>query len=323
MFVSTRIAEIQELTTSQAWRYVKSENNPADDITHGKTLQQLSVPSQWKQGPHFLWQDPSRWSNDLEESIPDSTDEEKKVTFCSLTTVDFSDVMQEFSPYRSFNQLVEHEAQEQLKQANQVRDLSGQDYAATEISILKQAQAMCFPVELDSLTCGKSLPSKSRLISLAPEIYQSTGLIRVGGRLRRSELLGPDTAHPIVLDPKHPLSQLLIQHYDEKLHLPGAERVFAELRQKYWIIRGREAIRWHQHQCHECKKWRGKPEVPKMADLSPAQLCLYCPAFYSTGVDCFGPFTIKVGRCNEKRWGIIFKCMTTRGVYIDLLPKIY
>ncbi len=136
--------------------------------------------------------------------------------------------------------------------------------------------------------------SNSRLISLAPELDQSTGLIRVGGRLRRSELLKPDTAHPIVLDPKHPLSQLLIQHYDEKLH-PGPERVFAELRRNYWIIRGREAVRRHQHLCQECRKWRGKPEVPKMADLPPARLRLYRPAFYSTGVDCFGPFTIKVG----------------------------
>ncbi|XP_077069937.1 uncharacterized protein LOC143722413 [Siphateles boraxobius] len=322
VFVGTRIAEIQELTASQAWHYVKSENNPTDDITHGKTLHQLSVPSHWKQGPQFLWQDPSTWSNDPEELVPDSTDEEKKVTFCSLTTVDFSDIMQEFSLYRSFDQLVEHEAQEQLKQANETRDLSAQDYVAAEISLLKQAQAMCFPVELDTLICGKSWPSNSRLISLAPEIDQSTGLIRVGGRLRRSELLRPDTAHPIVMDPKHPLSQLLIQHYDGKLHHPGPERVFAELRRKYWIIKGREAVRRHQHQCRECRKWRGKPEVPKMADLPPARLRLYRPAFYSTGVDCFGPFTIKIGRRNEKRWGIIFKCMTTRGVYIDLLPKI-
>lgn len=322
VFVGTRIAEIQELTASQAWHYVKSENNPADDITHGKTLHQLSVPSHWKQGPHFLWQDPSTWSNDTEELVTDSTDEEEKVTFCSLTTVDFSDIMQEFSSYHSFDQLVEHEAQKQLKQANRTRDLSAQDYVAAEISLFKQAQAMCFPVELDTLTCGKSLPPNSRLVSLAPEIDQSTGLIRVGGRLRRSELLRPDTVHPIVIDPKHPLSQLLIQHYDEKLHHPGPERVFAELRRKYWIIRGREAVRRHQHQCRECKKWRGKPEVPKMADLPPARLRLYRPAFYSTGVDCFGPYTIKVGRRNEKRWGIIFKCMTTRGVYIDLLPKI-
>lgn len=38
-------------------------------------------------------------------------------------------------------------------------------------------------------------------------------------------------------------------------------------------------------------------------------------------MDCFGPFTIKIGRRNEKRWGIIYKCLTTKAVYIDLLSQ--
>lgn len=46
------------------------------------------------------------------------------------------------------------------------------------------------------------------------------------------------TLHPIVL-----VTRLLIKHYDCKLHHPGPERVFAEIRHYYWIIRGREAIR--------------------------------------------------------------------------------
>lgn len=32
--------------------------------------------------------------------------------------------------------------------------------------------------------------------------------------------------------------------------------------------------------------------------------------------------TIKIGRRNEKRWGIIFKCMTTRAVHLDLLDSL-
>lgn len=39
-------------------------------------------------------------------------------------------------------------------------------------------------------------------------------------------------------------------------------------------------------------------------------------------MDCFGPFQVKVGRRNEKRWGIIFKCLTTRGVHLDILTSI-
>ncbi|XP_036003146.1 uncharacterized protein LOC118566137 [Fundulus heteroclitus] len=59
-----------------------------------------------------------------------------------------------------------------------------------------------------------------------------------------------------------------------------------------------------------------------MADLPPSSLRLYKPPFYSTGVDCFGPMMIKEGRRNEKRWGILYKCLTTRAVHLDLLPNM-
>lgn len=38
VFVGTRIAEIQELTSGCTWRYVDSHSNPADDLTRGRTL---------------------------------------------------------------------------------------------------------------------------------------------------------------------------------------------------------------------------------------------------------------------------------------------
>lgn len=59
-----------------------------------------------------------------------------------------------------------------------------------------------------------------------------------------------------------------------------------------------------------------------MADLPVARLQLFKPAFYSTGMDCFGPLLVKLGCRQEKRWGILFKCLTTRAVHIDLLSLI-
>ncbi len=64
------------------------------------------------------------------------------------------------------------------------------------------------------------------------------------------------------------------------------------------------------------------PIIPKMADIPPSRLRLFKPPFWSTGIDCFGPFTIKIGRRTEKRWGIIFKCMTTRCIHLDLLESM-
>ncbi|KAL0182893.1 hypothetical protein M9458_022268, partial [Cirrhinus mrigala] len=65
-----------------------------------------------------------------------------------------------------------------------------------------------------------------------------------------------------------------------------------------------------------------KPKTPKMADLPSSRLQLYKPPFYSTGVDCCGPFAVKVGRRQEKRWGDLYKCMTTRGVDLALLEQL-
>lgn len=187
---------------------------------------------------------------------------------------------------------------------------------------MQQAQKESFPSDLEQLRNGKPLACNSRLRALAPELDGESQLIRVGGRLRHSPYLEPDNMHPIVLDPRHPITKLIIQSCDSKLCHSGPERVFAELRRKYWVLRGREAIKRLQRECVQCQKWRKKPEVPKMADLPPARLRLFKPAFYSTGVDCFGPYTIRTGRRSEKKWGIIFKCLTTRAVYIDILHSL-
>ena len=43
VFIGTRVAEIQDLTDQEAWRYVDSAQNSADDITRGKRLSELGM----------------------------------------------------------------------------------------------------------------------------------------------------------------------------------------------------------------------------------------------------------------------------------------
>ncbi len=40
-------------------------------------------------------------------------------------------------------------------------------------------------------------------------------------------------------------------------------------------------VKKHQRQCVECRIWRGKPIVPKMADMPASRLRINQPPFWS------------------------------------------
>ncbi|XP_055958725.1 uncharacterized protein LOC130014010 [Patella vulgata] len=50
--------------------------------------------------------------------------------------------------------------------------------------------------------------------------------------------------------------------------------------------------------------------------LEPAPPFTYC------AVDCFGPWTIKEGRCERKRYGVLYTCMTSRAVHIEIANSL-
>ncbi|XP_065102634.1 uncharacterized protein [Paramisgurnus dabryanus] len=322
VFVGTRIAEIQELTGDHTWRYVDSSNNPADDITRGRTLTEIASPGRWSQGPKFLKEPPEQWPTTPMAEIHDDPAEAKKGIFCGLATNDQSSGMPDVSKYTSWKALVDATYQFLHGAATQDTNAQTPDYRSAEACILSQAQEESFSEEFRALKTAKLVPVSSRLHTLAPEFDHTLALIRVGGRLRKLSDSSETEIHPVVLDPHHSVTKLLIRHFDERLLHPGPDRVFAELRRYYWILRGRQAIKKHQRECVECQKWRAKPIVPIMADIPSARLRLNQPPFFSTGVDCFGPFIVKIGRRSEKRWGIIFKCLTTRCIHLDLLNSI-
>ncbi|XP_067654469.1 uncharacterized protein [Haliotis asinina] len=320
VFVGTRVAEIQTLTNVADWRYVNTKDNPADDLTRGKTLEELANSSAWQNGPSVLQQSPDEWPPDLgmSSSIKD-TSGEVKTTFCAVTMTE-SPTIPEVSKYSNWSKFVA-DTMQILNGAAKDTQVSF-DWIKTEMFLFRKVRCDSSPEELSALQSHKKLPTDSRLAQLDPVYDTENNVIRVGGRLRRAESLNCDAQHPVVLDPHHQITQLIIKDFDGRLLHYGAERILAEIRRKFWILRGREAIRQHQRKCVTCRKSRAQPQLPKMSDLPPSRLRLYKPAFYSTGVDCFGPMTIKIGRRTEKRWGVIFKCMTTRAVHLDLLDSM-
>ncbi|KAE8293635.1 hypothetical protein D5F01_LYC08747 [Larimichthys crocea] len=212
----------------------------------------LTDAGRWTHGPIFLKQQPEDWPKPPCPP-PDEPESEMRQTAMAvwLTTISTVPDPQQHQTLSDYLEATAHQLHEA---ANLSTPVTADDYATAELEALTQAQRDSFPEESALLAASKPVAKSSRLMSLAPELNEATGLIRVGGRLRRCSDLTSDMIHPIVLDPQHPLTRLIIQDYDVKLHHPGPERVFAEIRRRYWILRGCEAVCRHQRKCTECRK---------------------------------------------------------------------
>nr|XP_049463118.1 uncharacterized protein LOC125906755 [Anopheles coluzzii] len=60
-FVANRVAEIQENTNVNEWRWVPTQDNPADEATKWKGRANFNWDGIWFQGPSFLLQDEESW----------------------------------------------------------------------------------------------------------------------------------------------------------------------------------------------------------------------------------------------------------------------
>lgn len=58
-----------------------------------------------------------------------------------------------------------------------------------------------------------------------------------------------------------------------------------------------------------------------MSDL-PEDRVEPSPPFSFCGMDCFGPFMTKNGRKENKRWGLLFTCLCSRAIHIEMLDDM-
>ncbi|KAK3743581.1 hypothetical protein QZH41_001385 [Actinostola sp. cb2023] len=152
------------------------------------------------------------------------------------------------------------------------------------------------------------------------------GVLRVGGRLRRSALETREK-HPALLPRNHHISALIVRHFHEKVHHQGRQITHAALRQGgYWLIGGHRLVSKELNHCVVCRKLRGARLEQRMADL-PADRMEEVPPFTNVGLDVFGPWHISTrrtrgGTANSKRWGLVFTCLNSRAVHIEVLESM-
>ena len=95
-----------------------------------------------------------------------------------------------------------------------------------------------------------------------------------------------------------------------------------ELRsQGFWVIGGSKLVAKIIDKCVLCRKFRGNPIEQQMADL-PKERTEPSPPFTYIGMDSFGPITVKNRRTEIKRYGLLFTCLSSRAVHLEMLDDL-
>ena len=126
----------------------------------------------------------------------------------------------------------------------------------------------------------------------------------------------------MVLPYEHYVTDLIIKHHHIEDGHMGQESVLASLRERFWILKGRFAVRRVLRTCVDCQK-RKKPASEKfMADLPKDRITAHEPPFTSVGVDYFGQLEMKQRRSRVKIYGCIFTCLNVRAIHIEVAHSL-
>ena len=349
VFVANRIRQIKDHSSPAQWRHVNSKDNPADIASRGASVLQL-MESDWFEGPKFLR---NAELLDPEETCHEITDDDPEVkrSCVSASQTKSSFDLARFDRFSSWYQLKRAVAnceryKTQLRKCCGVRSsastkgrtppepLTVHDLQMAQTEIIKHVQEQSFHEEIqilrnlssDSGACKderdyrRRMKKASRLHKLDPFIDEN-GVLRVGGRLSRAE--GSfEVKHPAILPQKGHVTDLIIRHCHQQTAHQGRGMTVNQLRTNgFWIIGSSTAVSRLIRKCVTCNRLRGVTQSQKMSDL-PKDRVEPAPPFTYSGMDCFGPWVIREGRKEMKRYGLLFTCMASRAVHIETLNSL-
>ena len=177
-----------------------------------------------------------------------------------------------------------------------------------------------FSSEIKALKQGKAIPVKSKIAYVRPSL-DNDGILRAEGRATTIDKMLFNN-NPVILDSKHEIVKLLLKHYHHRFFHASNETVINELRQKYYIIGLRNALKSLNYKCLIFKIRKAKPQNPMMASLPTGRVAFQQRAFTHCGIDYFGLMYEKIGRRRKKRWGVLFTCLTTRAIHLELAHSL-
>ena len=297
IFVENRVQEIRKFVPASLWAHCPGKENPADIPTRWISPRQFVTSENWWTGPKWLSDEEDQWpklpdssttpSNCLEEFKADKNVATSLLTntYVKATDQGLSKLVQA-ERYGSYQKLLNVTAYIlrfirncSRKEDRLVGELSADEISAAEILWIK---------EMHSTLSSQKLSELEHQLG----IYEDkSGLFRCKGRLGNSTLPF-DAKFPILLPRNNHVTKLIVLNCHHNVFHDRTNGTLAEVRSRFWIIKGRQYVKSIIRPCVPCKRIQGKSfGVPDVSDL-PDFRVVEEHAFSSVGVDFAGPLYI-------------------------------
>ncbi|XP_055614757.1 uncharacterized protein LOC129761081 [Toxorhynchites rutilus septentrionalis] len=259
----------------------------------------------WQRGPEFLYKDERDWPEQEKNWV---TSEEMRIVNLHHRTG--TEEIFKFERFSKWECLLRTAAEELLE---------------AELTVVRLIQRESFANEYATLVFNQQVPMEQRkLIDKNSKLYKlcpflgGDGLIRKDGRIDAAPWLSYEAKFPAILPKNHYVTTLIIHNHHRKFGHANNETVVNELRQRFHVSEIRSAVRKMSDNCRKCKVPKASPHPPRMGPLPESRLNPYVRPFTFTGLDYFGPISIRLGRSCVKRWVALFTCLTTRAIHLEL-----
>ncbi|XP_062535270.1 uncharacterized protein LOC134204460 [Armigeres subalbatus] len=330
-FVAFRVSEILNETSPHEWRWVPTRLNVADEGTKWGKGPCFQTDNRWFVGPEFLYKDESEWP--FQESSPPNTPEEMRTTQAHHRVA--AESLIQYSRFSKYQQLlrtmgyvlrfIDRCRRRADSERCDDRILSREELFNAENAMWRLVQAEEYSNELSTVRKNQQLlpEQANRLEKSSPlrklsVFLDEKGVLRIEGRIGAAKFVPYGPKFPVILPKKHRFTDLVIEFFHQRYAHGYGETVTNELRQIYYIPSLRTLVRKIARKCAWCAVYRAVPKIPRMAPLPAARVTPYVRPFSFIGIDYCGPFLIRVGRSNVKRWIVVITCLTVRAVHLEV-----
>ena len=345
-FVKRRVDKINLVSPVNAWRYVSTSNNPADVGTRVDVTKNRDAHSLWLNGPEFLKNDINLQSKDMitvQKTFVNKNPLLKEGTNCLdeliSTSPDLYILKKRVAYIRAFTQYFTAKMRNTIF-VKPTLDANFLDKALLDlifyvqrsrfgaaIELLKKETPDAFEAIVKKLSDKATNTTEMNFISEVKSLrnlrpcVDSNSMFRVEGRLENSEL-PVDVKHPLILPGNHPLTRLVVLDKHDKAGHAGPAYTLMETRQRFWIIHGISNVKRILSDCSKCARRRATPVRQLMADLPQCRVTVTNKPYKFCGMDYLGPYMFRQSRSECKAWGLLFTCLCTRCIHVELVTSL-